>query len=276
MHSFAQEVSETTQQKTWTYTYLKAKENEKDNLKEFLIKNWFSMDSIAVRQGLFNDYKLLENTNADRTATWDFIVAVEYFTKNGYSDIAEEWQEIRKAHETILIDGKNLKDLGKIVKSETLIDSYKSNATHCNNDHLKLLKPFLGEWHEYLVTEEGEQLYGKLKISIDDNGCSVKKQFQHLQQPFSYATLGYFDSKKKKWIETYTFSNGAFAIYEWNQDGEDFLLQITESSFGKRATLSRNRWKIHSKEFFQIIVEQSKDDGKTWQVSETTNMRRIH
>ena len=56
---FGQE-SETpkTWQNTWTYTYIKAKENQRNNLKQFIIRNWFAMDSVAVQKGLFNDYQL--------------------------------------------------------------------------------------------------------------------------------------------------------------------------------------------------------------------------
>ena len=232
------------------------------------------MDRIAVSQGLFNDYKLIENTNKNESSEWDFFVAVEYFTANTFSDIEEEWQVIKNNHQTILIDGKSMKELGSIVKSETVIDAYQKTETDCNGDHIKLIEPFIGQWHEYLVTEEGEEIYGKLSIQLDLKGCGIKKEFQHLQQPFTYSTLGYFDDQKSKWIETYTFSNGAYAIYEWNQDGKDFLLSVTQSTFTQES-LSRNRWKIIDENFFQIIVEQSTDNGSTWKVASTTNMKRI-
>ena len=72
--------AQSNNQNTWTYTYLKAANGQKENLKIFLKKNWFAMDSIAVRQGLFNDYELIENISKNDSLTWDFIVAVEYFT----------------------------------------------------------------------------------------------------------------------------------------------------------------------------------------------------
>ena len=81
-------------QNTWTYTYLKAHEGQKENLKQFLEKNWFTMDSIAVQQGLFNDYRLIYNNDTTTEVQWDFIVAVEYFTKGTYADIENEWLEI--------------------------------------------------------------------------------------------------------------------------------------------------------------------------------------
>lgn len=125
IQSSAQNNQKKVEQKTWTYTYLKAKDNEKKNLKEYLIRNWFVLDSIAVSKGMFNDYKLLENTKKDTTSDWDYIVAVEYFTAGTYSDIEKEWQNIRENHKTVLIDGKGMKELGSIVKSEILIDAFK-------------------------------------------------------------------------------------------------------------------------------------------------------
>lgn len=78
------------------------------------------MDSIAVSQGLFKDYQLLENLSEEATRDWDFIVAVEYFTRGTYADIQAQWQEIRKSHKKVLINGKDFSQLGRVVRSEVL------------------------------------------------------------------------------------------------------------------------------------------------------------
>ena len=113
-----------------------------------------------------------------------------------------------------------------------------------------------------------------MKIFIDTESCGLRKSFQHLKQPFKYSTLGYFDVKKNNWVETYSFSNGAYAEYDWKPDGKDFLLSVSSSSFDNDG-LSRNRWRIIKEDYFQIIVESSNDDGKTWIVQSTTNMRKV-
>lgn len=105
-------------EKTWTFTYLKAINGQKDNLKTYLKKNWFAMDSIAVNRKLISRYELLENLNAD--AEWDFIVAVEYFTRDTYADIEKAFEQIRAEHHPVTVNGLSLKDLGRIVRSETL------------------------------------------------------------------------------------------------------------------------------------------------------------
>lgn len=110
----------------WTFTYLKANESQKENLRTFIEKNWFAMDSIAVFQGLLKRYELMENKSEGLTE-WDFIVAVEYFTEGGYTDIAEKFEGIRQNHVTVKVSGLGLKELGKIVRSETLTKKEYSN-----------------------------------------------------------------------------------------------------------------------------------------------------
>lgn len=105
---------------TWTYTYLKAKPGQKENLKSFLEANWLKMDSVAISRGLFNDYELLVNADNNETAAWDFIVAVEYYTPTTYADISDEWELIQEEHQTVLIDGLSFKDLGSYLKTDTL------------------------------------------------------------------------------------------------------------------------------------------------------------
>ena len=164
-------------QYTWTYTYLKADENQKVNLKKFIIRNWFSMDSIAVQRGLFNDYQLLENSNSGVDSEWDFIVAVEYYTKGTYADIQDDWAEIRSNHTTVLVDGLSLPELGGIVKSEVLTTSSESKSTMCEGSEYDILKPFIGQWHEYLVEGDEEQLYGNLSVQLSTEGCALNKEF---------------------------------------------------------------------------------------------------
>ena len=105
-------------QTTWTYTYLKALNGESKKLEDFIRLNWFAMDSIAVNEGLIKSYQLIQNM--DESADWNLIVAVEYYTENTYSDIATEFEEIRKNHKQKKVAGKGLALLGEIIKSEVV------------------------------------------------------------------------------------------------------------------------------------------------------------
>ena len=261
-------------QYTWTYTYIKARENQKDDLKQFIIENWFAMDSIAVRQGLFNDYRLLENVDDSDKAEWDYIVAVEYYTRGTYDDIKEAWQPIRSAHKTVLINGLNFPQLGSVVKSENLTSPSLNQAGACDGPRFDILKPYLGQWLEYLADNNEEKLYGNLSIQLEPGSCVLQKDFSMLTSDFSYTTLGYFDAGTDTWTETFTFSNGGYSIYEWKKDGDDVLM-ILKKPGPKPGSLMRNRWTSVDDHSFRIITESSSDNGATWQATSTTLMKRI-
>ncbi len=261
-------------QNTWTFTYLKAATGQKDNLKDFLKKNWFAMDSIAVRQGLFNDYELIENINTEDSLTWDFIVAVEYFAVGAYADIAEKWQVISKAHQTVNVNGLSFKDLGEIVKSETV--QKKSDVKYiprCIGKQFEILKPFLGNWEEYTVEDGKEQLFGRLTITLNTEGCSLNKRFLLYNRKSTYLTSGYYDLVENAWIETFTFRNGDYSKYKWVEEGKDVVM-VRIASSSKSDYLNRNRWTNITSESFDIFEERSYDSGKKWAVYSTTKLKR--
>ena len=261
-------------QNTWTYTYLKAREDQRNNLKAFISKNWFAMDSIAVQRGLFNDYQLLENTNKSTDAEWDFIVAVEYYTKGTYEDIREEWMKIRSDHKPVAIEGYAFPDLGHIVKSETLTVSPETNSAICQGEQFEILKPFMGRWQEYLVEGAEEKRYGILSIALSPESCSLTKNFSMLTSSFSYRTLGYYDRNSETWKETYTFSHGGYAIYEWKTVNNEVVMELISSAASSKKR-RRNRWiKVKKNDFF-IVAEESADAGKTWSQISETHMKRI-
>ena len=100
---------------TWTYTYLKAKNNRKEELKLAILKNWFVVDSIAKKKGLINNFELIKNISQKDSTNWDFIVAVEYFTEENYADISEEFEDIRNSHKNVNINGMVFAEIGEIV-----------------------------------------------------------------------------------------------------------------------------------------------------------------
>jgi hypothetical protein len=101
-------------------TYLKASEGLKDDLRTFIEQNWFVMDQKGVDQGIFTSFWLMEDI--DENATWDFVMAVGYPQLEGYenADTKPKFDAIRKAHVPVPVDGRLLKDLGKIVHHHRL------------------------------------------------------------------------------------------------------------------------------------------------------------
>lgn len=104
----------------WTFTYLKSSDGQKANLKLFLEKNWLAMDKLATEQGLLKQYHILENSDA--AMGWDFVVMVQYQNEKGYEGVKTEFEKIRQAHQRVLINGKGMTELGKIVKTEEFLE----------------------------------------------------------------------------------------------------------------------------------------------------------
>ncbi len=104
----------------WTFTYLKAKEGQKADLKAFIQKKWFAMDKQALEQGLLKQYHLLENSDA--TKEWDFVVMVQYRDETGYEGVKVEFEKIRQAHQHVLVNGKGIADVGRVVKAEEFLE----------------------------------------------------------------------------------------------------------------------------------------------------------
>jgi hypothetical protein len=101
-------------------TFLKANDGLRKDLADFITKNWFVMDEEGVKQGIFTSYWLMEDI--DENADWDLVMAVGYPQLGGYEEPATKakFNAIRAAHKEVLINGNNLKALGKIVRHHRL------------------------------------------------------------------------------------------------------------------------------------------------------------
>ena len=111
--------SEDTKSETAIYGFTLLKSNDLDpaDTIEYIKSNWFAMDEIAVKRGLLTSYEIYGSFRTDST-DWNVVVIVGYPSKGGYSDIAEEFEKIRKSHKTVSIDGKNkLSEFAKIINS---------------------------------------------------------------------------------------------------------------------------------------------------------------
>lgn len=91
-------------------TYLQSLDPNPAALIRFIEQNWFAMDAEAVRQGLMTSYSLLRGEDPQ----WNLVCAVGYPDPAGYAGIDAQFEAIRKAHRTVLVDGKGLKELGRI------------------------------------------------------------------------------------------------------------------------------------------------------------------
>jgi hypothetical protein len=106
----------TNRQRAVELTFLKSNPGDREKLKQFIVGNWFAIDAIAVKQGLMSEYTILDT--GDDAGDWNLIVKVAYPNEKGYDGIQEEFNKIRQAHKTVLVDGKGLRDLGQIVTTK--------------------------------------------------------------------------------------------------------------------------------------------------------------
>jgi hypothetical protein len=101
-------------------TYLKANAGLKGDLRTFIEHNWFVMDQKGVEQGIFTSFWLMEDV--DENGAWDFVMAVGYPQLEGYenAETKPKFDAISKAHVPVPVNGRILKDLGKIVHHHRL------------------------------------------------------------------------------------------------------------------------------------------------------------
>lgn len=105
-------------------TFLKSNPGERENLKRFIVANWFAMDKVAKAQGLMDAFTVVDTGSDD--GAWNVMVGVWYRDARGYAGIRDAFEAIRRAHLTVLIDGKGLRELGAIVDSKLTFE----NPTH--------------------------------------------------------------------------------------------------------------------------------------------------
>jgi hypothetical protein len=102
-------------------TFLKSNPGEREQLKTFIVLNWFAMDKIAKEQGLMSAFTVMD-TGTDE-GPWNVLVSVTYMNDKGYEGIAEAFEKIRRAHTTVRVGGKLLRELGAIVESKRVFET---------------------------------------------------------------------------------------------------------------------------------------------------------
>jgi hypothetical protein len=102
-------------------TFLKSQPGKREQLKDFIVLNWFASDKIAKEQGLMSAFTVMD-TGTDE-GPWNVLVSVTYMDDTGYAGIAEAFEKIRRAHTTVRVDGMTLRELGSIVESKRLFEN---------------------------------------------------------------------------------------------------------------------------------------------------------
>jgi hypothetical protein len=115
-----------TERRAVELTFLKSQPGQREQLKSFIVQNWFAMDKIAKDQGLMHAYTLLD-TGSDE-GPWNVVVSVTYMNDKGYDGIVEAFEKIRRAHTTVRVEGKTLRDLGSIIETKRTFENPAHNT----------------------------------------------------------------------------------------------------------------------------------------------------
>jgi hypothetical protein len=102
----------------WSFTYLKARDGQVDNLERAITLNWFVMDAKAIAAGHMRGYQLLRAVPGD--TTFDLVEISMYRDSTQHAQIDSLFRTIyRPQHTTVLVDGKRWNELGSIVRTVT-------------------------------------------------------------------------------------------------------------------------------------------------------------
>jgi hypothetical protein len=143
----------------------------------------------------------------------------------------------------------------------------------CTGPAYELARRFTGNWQEFAVTGEGEQLGGRLEVALEAGGCALVQVFTGADGAFSFRSLGHVETGTGQWVETYVLSNGRVASYRWRADGEDVV--IDRIAGGDPATRRRLRVTFESADAYRVVEETSPIDADAWAVGIVTVTRRI-
>jgi len=152
-------------------------------------------------------------------------------------------------------------------------DSISQTSGSCEGGTYNLVKPLLGTWEEYTITDSSEVFIGTLQSNLELSGCVLSQRFVSPDSSFSYQSFGYVEPTSNKWNETYVFSTGSISKYEWQTDNNDLL---TLRTGGTRVIdyIHRLRLTNINELFYDVIEERSKDGGRTWKAMELTRINR--
>ena len=160
-----------------------------------------------------------------------------------------------------------------LIAQSNLIYS-QSNNTGCNFGSHEIVRPFLGEWKEYTITDTSEVYIGRLSTHLNVEGCVLTQSFVTPDSSFSYLSHGFINPLSGVWEETYVFNSGRYSKFLWIVDGESLYTLRVE---GSRKTNHHHRLKYTDikKDEYSVIQQESVDGGKTWISKDSTRIKRI-
>lgn len=146
-------------------------------------------------------------------------------------------------------------------------------APACAGPAYELAQRFTGAWQEFAVTGEGEQLGGRLDVTLEAGGCALVQAFTGADGAFSFRSLGYVEAETGQWLETYVLSNGRVTGYRWRLDGDAVV--IDRIAGGDPARQRRLRITFEGADAYRVAEETAPAGADDWTPGIVTVTRRI-
>jgi len=141
------------------------------------------------------------------------------------------------------------------------LDTHAGSPCETDPAH-QILNFWLGSWDVY----EGDQKVGVNRIESVLHGCAVIEHWKDMEG-HEGKSFFYFDIVSKKWKQVWVTDTGAMKekiLQKIGADGSVLFQGQVSSRNGKliydRTTLSKQGENVRQ------VIEQSRDEGKTWQV----------
>jgi hypothetical protein len=105
-----------------TMTHIHALPGQRENLKRYILTNWFAIDAAAVRAGLMKSFAIWEKEKDSGAESWDFIVVDTWCDERGHDGVSSQFALFSKAHRSIAVEGKHFEQLGRRGESKSMIE----------------------------------------------------------------------------------------------------------------------------------------------------------
>ncbi len=106
-----------TNDSVWTVDAIKTNEAQQANYLQFIEQNWAKARQRLKETGKIRSYRVLSVT-PEKSQLWDVLLLTEYVNKETFAKREELFMEVFKTQKTVLINGKNGREMSKIVNPD--------------------------------------------------------------------------------------------------------------------------------------------------------------
>ena len=147
-----------------------------------------------------------------------------------------------------------------------------SENSPCRGGPYDLAARFVGTWHEFTITEDGQEvLEGTLTSKFVVDGCALTQSFVSLDGTFSFLSFAYVDAATNCWFETYVFNNGRATQWRWLPQEDELIM---EHIVGDQDVTRRLRIVNQTEDSYDVIEEKKENPEQEWKFVVLTQTRR--